>query len=125
MNKIILKENFQTGDYFFNEGEEFHSFHLIVSNNIEFKTYQISPKQDFSIRMWLSYEKISLPEIWGNNFTKIDLIKYPFIIKLNLYPELDISSNIFKKYIFNIKKNEIFINFQNLENSKNGYRIIV
>lgn len=118
----IFKGPFKRGIYTF-EGSEIHTFEVDLSSEsvLEFKTYQNVPRQDFSVRMWISYEEKSLPLSWGNTLKNINLRKFPIDIRI-LYSE---NYNEYKNiYTFLVDNKKFYINYQNLENSKNGYRII-
>lgn len=120
--KYIFKGALTKGSYEFN-GSEIHIFEVDLSSEdfFEFKTYQNFPRQDFSVRLWISYEERSLPIQWGNSLRNINLRKYPLNIKI-MYS--DNESEYKNYYTFLVNNKKIYVNYQNLENSRNGYRII-
>lgn len=118
----VFKGPIQKGSFVFN-GSEIHTFVVDLSsfsNEYEFKVYQNLPRQDFSVRMWISKEEKSLPVSLGNSIKNLNLRKFP--INIRIIYSLAKGNNSY--YTFNVDFKEVYVNFQNLENSVNGYRII-
>lgn len=120
--KYVFKGPLTKGLYEF-LGSEIHFFEVDLSSNnvLEFKTYQSLPRQDFSVRLWISYEEKGLPVQWGNSLKNINLRKFPLDIRV-LYS--DNREEYKNYYTFLVTNKRFYVNFQNLENSKNGYRIL-
>lgn len=123
--KYVFKGDLRNGSFIF-QGSEIHTFVVEMSDKNEFlfKVYQSLPRQDFSIRLWISYEERSLPLSWGNSKNNINLIKYPLNIRILFSSD----TKEYRKenyYTFLVENRIVYVNFQNLENNLNGYRILI
>lgn len=118
-----LFEEFLPGDYII-EASETHSFSLPMDDVYIFDMMHIAKRQYFTPRVTVTRTARGLPFKWSNiapHWVSLLKIPYTFVITNNanligLYPK--------HYYVFLVEGDTVYLNVQNMENSKNAYRII-